>query len=115
MSLSRTAQYYHNNPAANTRRLGQQRRYDNGGGSTGRSKQAINKKKGILRRWKARNKASKPKGKIVEAVHSSNAPNSSTKIRWASGSAARKQNRGNEVRKRNKPSNPNGGGSGNLA
>lgn len=109
MALSRTAKYYHDNPAANARRLTQQHAYDNGNGSTGKSKATINKKKKILEQWKRDHAGSKPNGKIVEAVHSASAPNSATQIRWAAGSAARKHNRGNEVRKRNQPSNPKGG------
>lgn len=104
MALGRTAKYYHANPEANARRLSQQSRYDNGNGSTGRSKATINKYKYGLAAWKRKNKGSKPKGKIVEAVHGKNG-----QIRWAAGEAARKNNRGNEVRKRNSPSNPAGG------
>lgn len=110
MARSRTAIFYDTHPKAKKHRVEvQQRRYDNGNGSTGKSKESINRKKKILGRWKRKHAGSKPKGKIVEAVHSASAPNSSTQIRWASGSAARKHNRGNEVRKRNQPSNPNGG------
>lgn len=104
MALSRTAQFYRDNEPARLHRLGQQRRYDGGNGSTGRSKESIQKYKGTLAKWKAANAGSRPKGKIVEAVHGKNG-----QIRWAAGEAARKHNRGNEVRKRNQPSNPNGG------
>lgn len=103
MALSRTAKYYRSHPEARARRLAQQSRYDNGNGSTGRSKASINKYKSTLAAWKRKNKGSKPSG-IAEAVHGKGG-----QIRWAAGEAARKHNRGNEVRKRNQPSNPNGG------
>ncbi len=102
--LSRTARYYKKNPEARKRRLAQQKRYDNGQGSTGRSKEEINNYKKSLQRWKRKNRKNKPKGRVVEAVHGKNG-----QIRWAVGEAARRHNRGNEVRKRNKPSNPKGG------
>lgn len=110
MALSRTAKFYHENPAANAVRLAQQKRYDGGNGSTGRSKESIQKYKGTLAAWKAAHQGSKPKGKIVEAVHGKDG-----KIRWAAGEAARKFNRGDEVRKRNPASNPRGGGASQLA
>ena len=103
MGLGRTALYYKAHPAHNRIRLAQQKRYDDGNGSTGRSKQSIRKYHSNLAKWKKNNAGSKPSG-IAEAVHGANGS-----IRWASGEKARKHNRGNEVRKRNKPSNPKGG------
>lgn len=107
MARSRTAIYYDTHPSNKKKRLAQQHRYDTGNGSTGRSKESINRYKATLAAWKRRNSGSKPAGKIVEAVHGKDG-----KIRWAAGEAARKNNRGNEVRKRNQPSNPQGGGKG---
>lgn len=102
MALKATAKYYRANPKAHKVRLAQQRRYDQGNGSTGRTKEAIQAYHGTLAKWKAANKGSKPSG-TAEAVHGKTG-----RIRWASGNAARSHNRGNEVRKRNAPSNPNG-------
>ena len=107
MALGRTAQYYRDNPAANARRLAQQKAYDTNGSSSGMSAKQIKKKRAIRAKWKRDNKGSKPKGAIVEAVHTKGDPNG--RIRWAVGEQARKENRGNEVRKRNSPSNPQGG------
>ena len=104
MGLSRTALYYRKNEDARQHRLKQQARYASGNGSKGsKSKASLLKYKRTLEAWKRKNKGSKPSG-IAEAVHTKGG-----QIRWAAGAAARKHNRGYEVRERNAPSNPAGG------
>lgn len=104
MELGKTAKYYRKNPKARKIRLAQQKRYDSGNGSTGRSKEDINRYHRQLAKWRRKNghkKAAAIKkngGKPVDATHQGN------RIVFAD----RKHNRGNEVRKRNKPSNTNG-------
>ena len=103
MALSKTAKYYRDNPAARKRRLEQQKDYDTGNPRirSKRSPEEIKKYHRALSKWNRKNKAKKAAakakngGKPVDAVHSGG------RITFGD----RKHNRGNEVRKRNKPSN----------
>ena len=105
MTLSRTAKYYRNNPKARAVRLKQQKRYDEGKGSTGRSAEDIKKYHRELSKFRNKNRHKKAEavkkngGKPVDATHRKDGS-----ISYGDRSANRA-----ETRKRNVPSNPHGG------
>lgn len=102
MPLGKTALYYLKNPKARTIRLRQQKRYDSGKGSTGRTRKSINTYHRALAVWRTANRSKKA------AAQKKNGGNPVDATHRKDGSIVfgdRKNNRGNEVRKRNKPSN----------
>ena len=59
MALGRTARYYRQNPKARAVRLKQQKKYDEGKGSTGRSAEDIKKYHRDLARFRHKNSGKK--------------------------------------------------------